>query len=170
MFCDRCEKKQATVYLTKIINGKKTEIHLCESCAAESEKFYLDSEISFQNLFSGLLDLVQNPQQVAKNTTDIKCPNCQLTYQTFKKTGKFGCSICFKTFESYLNPIFKRIHGSHIHTGKIPKNTKKELIIKRQIDDLRRKLNEAISKEEYEEAATLRDKIRKLEKGDGASC
>lgn len=32
--CEKCNKT-ATVYLTEIIDGKSTEIHLCDSCAQE---------------------------------------------------------------------------------------------------------------------------------------
>jgi protein arginine kinase activator len=170
MLCDRCEEKPATVYLTQIINGKKTELHLCEQCAAESQKVCFDPELSFQNLLSGLLDMtVQHPQEFQNSYEALTCPTCQMTYQTFRKTGKFGCADCYNTFGSYLTPIFKRIHGNHTHIGKIPHNAKGELALKRKIEELRSQLQKAIQKEAFEEAAQLRDEIRTLEKGDATS-
>jgi protein arginine kinase activator len=35
MLCQNCNEKEATVQLTKIVNGEKTELHLCEDCAAK---------------------------------------------------------------------------------------------------------------------------------------
>lgn len=33
MLCDSCKKADAVVHLTKIENGKRTELHLCAACA-----------------------------------------------------------------------------------------------------------------------------------------
>ncbi|MFP4698526.1 MAG: UvrB/UvrC motif-containing protein [Eubacteriales bacterium] len=170
MLCERCAKNPATVYLTKIINGKKTEVHLCEQCASETEKVYLDKQLSFQNLLSGLLDMTENhPQKVENKSDNVSCPVCHMTYKTFRKTGKFGCANCYETFGLYLPPILKRIHGNYVHTGKMPKNAKKQIVVKRKIEDLRYKLKKAVQKEEFEEAARLRDEIRELEKKGGQS-
>ncbi len=35
MLCQECGEKQATLHFTKIVNGEKTEFHICESCARE---------------------------------------------------------------------------------------------------------------------------------------
>ncbi|MDD4178425.1 MAG: AAA family ATPase [Candidatus Margulisbacteria bacterium] len=35
MLCQKCKSRQASVHITKIINGKKVERHLCQQCAAE---------------------------------------------------------------------------------------------------------------------------------------
>ena len=33
MLCERCHKKEATVHYVQIVNGQKTESHLCAACA-----------------------------------------------------------------------------------------------------------------------------------------
>ena len=35
MLCQKCKTRAATVHITKIVNGKKVERHLCAQCAAE---------------------------------------------------------------------------------------------------------------------------------------
>ena len=35
MLCQECNKRPATLHFTKIVNGEKTEFHICESCARE---------------------------------------------------------------------------------------------------------------------------------------
>ena len=58
MFCQECGKKPATLHFTKIVNGEKTEFHICESCAREKGEFIPGTPNSFSihHLLSGLLD------------------------------------------------------------------------------------------------------------------
>ncbi len=35
MRCEHCNEREATTHIKKIINGNKTELHLCSECAAE---------------------------------------------------------------------------------------------------------------------------------------
>lgn len=35
MLCQECNKRPATLHFTKIVNGEKTEFHICETCAKE---------------------------------------------------------------------------------------------------------------------------------------
>ena len=46
MLCDSCKKADAVVHLTKIENGKRTELHLCAACA-EKEGILINGEIIF---------------------------------------------------------------------------------------------------------------------------
>jgi protein arginine kinase activator len=50
-----------------------------------------------------------------------------------------------------------------VHTGKLTKEVQGEVKAKRQIDRLRKELKEAITNEEFEKAASLRDQIREME-------
>ena len=38
MFCEHCHGRVANVHLVRIINGKKSELHLCNECA-QGERF-----------------------------------------------------------------------------------------------------------------------------------
>ena len=35
MICQECQERPATLHYSKVINGEKTDIHLCEKCADE---------------------------------------------------------------------------------------------------------------------------------------
>lgn len=170
MLCERCHKEPATVYLNKIINGKKQEIHLCNKCAMEVKELYPQNDISFESFLSSLLDINKNINVKSYNKEDvIRCEKCGMTYNEFKKKGKFGCSHCYKSFSSLLSPVIKRVHGSNIHVGKIPKRTGGKIKLRKQIQSLENKLREAVVKEEYEDAAKFRDAIRALKK-EGGIC
>ena len=163
MICEHCQKKPATILVTKIINGVKSEKRLCSDCAGETEKIYFNTDMSIQNILAGLLDTSLKESQI-----QVSCQNCGLTYKELKKMGKLGCDQCYKIFEPYLNATLKKLNGTSVHTGKIPRRSKGKLIRKKKIDELRENLQKAIQEEEFEKAATLRDEIRSMEK-EGAS-
>ncbi len=149
-------------------------MHICEQCAKENSDSYSMNEnsgFSIHNLLSGLLNLdssftnsseaqlfKQQPEQV------LRCKKCHMTFSEFRKTGRFGCSECYKTFHSYITPILRKVHsGNTVHAGKIPKRIGGNLHVRRQIETLKKELSELIQQEEFEKAATIRDQIRSLE-------
>ncbi|OBZ15609.1 hypothetical protein A8L34_28945 [Bacillus sp. FJAT-27264] len=169
MLCQECGAKPATLHFTKIVNGEKTEFHICESCAREKGELIPGTAggFSIHSLLSGLLDLEgagKEKTAASRNTQSLQCENCGMTYSQFSKLGRFGCSSCYKYFNSALDPLFKRVHGSTAHVGKIPKRAGARIVFRRQIDELKLQLQQSITQEEFETAAHLRDQIRELEK------
>ncbi|MGG0239352.1 UvrB/UvrC motif-containing protein [Bacillus rhizoplanae] len=175
MICQNCSSRSATLHFTKAINGKKTEIHLCEQCAQENgyTSFFQSnksnkSSLSFHNLLAGLLHVEQPASEKetnnASNVQPLQCPKCNMTYPQFAKVGRFGCSSCYETFKEQLQPMLKRLHGGHTkHHGKIPNRIGGNIHLKKELDELKLKLQECIQQEEFEQAAEVRDKIRSIE-------
>ena len=93
----------------------------------------------------------------------LQCPDCALTFAQFSQIGRMGCSGCFKAFEDKLGPLLRRIHGSTRHSGKVPRRSQSAVRVKRELDRLKEELQQRIRGEEFEEAAKLRDQIRKME-------
>lgn len=166
MLCNICQKNEATVHLTEIVNDQVTELHLCEDCA-QQKSMQMEQQFGISDLLAGLVDFDKQAQAQEKITAE--CLNCHLTYKDFKKIGRLGCSECYTYFKKYLASLLKRIHGSNQHTGKIPAKfaqvpkQKKRLPVA-SLSELRDKLQRAISLEEFEEAARIRDQIRQLER------
>nr|WP_240503474.1 UvrB/UvrC motif-containing protein [Natranaerobius trueperi] len=162
--CQNCSKRPATVHWTKIINNEKTEVHLCEVCAKESNQFDfdIDSSFSLQNFLTGLMG--GDPEDLRiSDQKKVQCDTCGLTHQQFAKMGRFGCGKCYEVFGEQLKPMLKRIHGSTSHSGKVPKRAGGTLRIKRRISELKESLQRCIYREEFEKAAEIRDEIKKLE-------
>ncbi|MCK4244446.1 MAG: UvrB/UvrC motif-containing protein [Candidatus Omnitrophica bacterium] len=160
MLCEECGNQEASFHYTEIVNGVTTGLHLCEECA-KKRGFILSSTFSLADLLGGLLE----PEHLPSLKPDLRCKNCGFTYSNFKETGFLGCSQCYSFFHKPLEPLLKKIHGSSKHIGKFPKKKREEK--KEKVSDiqlLREKLKEAIAKEEFEEAARLRDKIKETEK------
>ncbi|QHE50661.1 UvrB/UvrC motif-containing protein [Pontibacillus sp. HMF3514] len=172
MECQECHQRPATLHFTQVINGNKTEVHVCEKCAYE--KGYMSQNqdsFSLHNLLSGLFNFEtypmsesQTPNHSYSTQQGLKCEKCGLTYQEFTRIGKFGCAECYRTFGEKLNPIFRRVHsGNTRHDGKIPVRTGGNLQIRKQIDDKRQEMQRLIHEENFEEAAKVRDQIRSLQ-------
>ena len=160
MLCDVCKKRNASIHYTKIINGKIEEKHLCETCAFDNQDFDFDKPFSIHKLFSGLFENAKTESD--KKVNDITCSNCGLTFSTFQKTGKLGCSKCYDEFSEYIRPIISGIHGHNHHRGKTPNRINPDILLKKEVDELAQKLEEAVKKEEFEQAAVLRDEIKRV--------
>ncbi len=160
MLCDICHKNGATVHLTEIIDNQITELHLCEECARQKGA-QMEQHFGLADLLAGLADLGQQFEAVGK--IGLKCPNCGLTYQDFRRIGRLGCGECYETFKDSLGALLKRIHGSTQHLGRTPAKTAAAPQKRSETDLLRAELQKAIQMEEFEEAARLRDRIRALE-------
>ena len=167
MFCQECNKVPATVHLTKIVNDKKTETHLCQQCASEKGEleFAFEPKFPIHHFFAGLLDFdgFETPVGIP-GKTKIQCNNCGLTYAQFSQIGRLGCSDCYESFGEKLNSLLRRIHGSTRHTGKVPQRSGSAIKVKKELEQLRKDMQKKIADEEFEEAARIRDKIRELEK------
>ena len=158
MFCDVCQTKEATVFLTQIIEGKMQKVNLCEGCS--KEKGVNDpTGFALADLLLGL----GAAQEIEKNPAGIRCPVCGFSQADFKKTGRLGCSACYDTFSEGLSGMLKNMHRGSIHTGKVPAKLAVARRRAQELAGLQAELEKAVHEELFEEAATLRDKIRHLE-------
>lgn len=169
MQCDVCGKKKATVHLTEIVDEQMSEMHLCEECARQKSA-QMEQQFGLADLLAGLADFSKQPKEVGKVST-LKCSNCGLSYEDFRKLGRLGCGDCYQSFHEHLEALLKKIHGSNHHLGKSPVRGKKSApsstVAKTKpdnMDDLKQQLQDAIQSEDFEKAAQLRDKIRSIEK------
>lgn len=170
MLCEQCRKRPANVHVTRVVNSEKTEMHLCSECASEMEDIGLPFEpgVSMQNLLAELLNYDEwLGRQASPVRSAPQCPACGLGYQELTRSGFLGCARCYEEFAAPLQSLLQRIHGATRHNGKLPRRRRGALDLTRQIEELRQQLNEAISAEEYERAAKLRDEIHRLEKEQG---
>jgi protein arginine kinase activator len=165
MLCQICQKRPATVHYTQIVDGKKVELYLCEQCANEnSNKLNIMFPFNISNFFSGLVLPENESHYITSPTEDNICKTCGMSFNDFKDEGKLGCENCYEVYKDKLTPILKRLHGSTRHTGKVPGKLYKSIKVSKEIEILKQQLDEAIRKEEYEEAAKIRDKIKAIEK------
>lgn len=160
MLCDSCRKADAVVHLTKIENGKRTELHLCAACAEKEGILINGKDIeAWGNNFFG--KTAPGDDEVAV-TAEVTCPKCGMTFADFNRTGLFGCSACYTAFSEEIQPVLRRIHGHVRHVGNVPVCGTDVFRTKAHIKKLRRELKLMVAQENYEEAARIRDEIKAL--------
>lgn len=165
MLCQECRQNEATIHIVKNVNGKQSELNLCESCARKKDEldFSFEPQFSLHKLFSSMLNQGLYGKREEMLTDDKKCPSCSLTFAQFGQVGRLGCSDCVPAFEDKLKPLLKRIHGGSIHTGKVPEKARERVNILRELDQLKDELQAKVQNEEFEKAALLRDRIKEIE-------
>lgn len=152
MLCEKCKQAVATTHIKQVINGVKTEYHLCNDCAASLN--LISSDMAFGQMFSSLID---NTSQ--KSINGFRCEKCGTLFSQVLNTGKLGCAECYSSFGEKLTPYLKQIHGTATYKGKVINGTNKTLSLEKMKDELK----SLISEERFEEAAVLRDRIREAE-------
>lgn len=158
MLCDVCKKDNATVYLTQIVEGKMQKVNLCEACSSEKG---VDDPTGFA--LADLLLGLGSQEQVNKVAGEATCEMCGFTQTDFKKTGRLGCSACYSIFGEGLDGLLKAMHKGTRHVGKVPASFAKTKVLRDRLEELHGELEGAVTTENYEDAARLRDEIKNLE-------
>ncbi len=174
MLCEKCKKKKATLYYNESINGKRRSFHLCADCTAameasgELEDFsiifpHYDSPFSLweEGSFGSVVSTAA--KGLAGETPERACPRCGSTFGEIAATGKVGCATCYEVFASRFLPLLRSLHGNNTHRGQRPRVHRERAERQAHINKLKEQLKEAISTEAYEQAAVLRDELRRLE-------
>jgi protein arginine kinase activator len=164
MQCQSCQKKEATIHLTEITDGIRSEMHLCEDCA-QAEGIAVKSQIPLNELLSTLL--ASQPEEgelLGESEQGKSCPHCGFSLQEFRKEPVLGCPRDYELFDKALLPLIKKAqNGQTSHSGKIPSKTPADTKKEMELFTLREQLDKAVKNENYELAAELRDKINKVE-------
>jgi len=158
MQCQMCDKA-ATVHLTEIVNGKKTERHLCEACA-QKEGIAIKAPAPISELLTSLM----SAQAEAQELGGLRCEQCGLSWLEFRKGGLLGCPNDYTAFEKPLRGLLERVQeGATRHLGRVPRRCSESAAGKQvRLLRLRQDLRQAVEAEDYERAARLRDEMRLL--------
>ena len=134
-------------------------------------------------------DLSENEEsEEDSRQTNVICPSCGMSYDEFVKYGTLGCPQCYASFGFLLDRYMKKMQGSSRHAGREPlyneetvhvpgTQQRTELIedadgdeqicvvvdLNASRNELTAALSRAVAREDYEEAARLRDLLRKTE-------
>ena len=160
MQCQICSESEATIHLTEITDGARSEMHICERCATE-QGIAVKSQIPINELLSSLLAVQPSDEELADPAAqELVCPNCGFNMEQFRKEGVLGCPHDYDVLESALMPLIEKAHdGGIAHCGKIPSNASHDTKAQMELLELRRQLEKAVHDEDYELAAKLRDKM-----------
>ena len=161
MKCQSCSRP-ATVHLTDIVNGLKKELHLCQECA-EQQQLIKDQDLNLPAILQTLIG--QHVGPIPDELARLTCPACGIKYMEFRAEGRLGCPYDYTAFRTALEPLLTRIHRAEKHNGKTPRRARAPLYLA-ELVELRRRLQQAVQNEAYEEAARLKTLIREKEATD----
>jgi protein arginine kinase activator len=158
MKCEKCPNA-ATWHVTEIHSEADIEeLHLCEVCA---HKYLADPQ-------PGVNNHPVKPAPIEDEESHLgqrECDACGLKFVDFRNTGRLGCPHDYDVFQDELVPLLESVHGDSRHIGKTPRRHPEARKAAEELTGLRRQLTQAVTREDYEEAARLRDQIRRLEEG-----
>ena len=159
MLCQNCKKNEVNFRYTQVINGEKREIALCDKCAKKLGLESLDFSREIEDLFNMSFEESFLPSFARTNMLESR---------------NLGTIFNNNIFN---NPFFEQVSQEpeqvEIASGlsdeekrnvlKDIENATKKNKQKNKKQELESKLEKAIKEERYEDAAKLRDEIRKLD-------
>jgi len=157
MKCNKCPKA-ATLHITEVLSEDQfDEVHLCEECA---HKYLYEPQAHKQTTKPSTGQVVENDDS---NLPNRECPHCGIKFVEFRNSGRLGCPQDYDEFREELTSLLENIHGETRHCGKMPRRLDQSKQTLSELVQLRKQLLQAVNCENYEDAAQLRDRIRRLE-------
>lgn len=160
MKCQKCTKA-ATLHITEVLGDDQyDELHLCEECA---QKYLYEPQQKGGAAGKASEAVPAEESEEATAMNQRECPVCGVKFVEFRNSGRLGCPNDYQEFREELLPLLENIHGDVKHAGKTPRRLPQTKQTQQELVQLRKQLHQAVTKEAYEEAARLRDRIKTLE-------
>ncbi len=169
MNCENCKNKQASVFYADEGGGRHA---LCQSCArtlGRISQYSPSDETPQSKIFIptptltslSIIDRSSLYYHRDEQTDRVTCPSCATSLESAVKRGKVGCPECYTVFAEALFP--SALSAESAPGARMPSSRRALIDRARRIKELKAEIKIAVESENYELAATLRDKIRKLE-------
>lgn len=153
MKCEKCGNNEAVFFYSADINGEKSRGCLCRDCAQrEGLTAYQTTFGPFGDVFGGTL-------------SDFFARERSL----LSSFGSFGAPVRSIMAPSMALPFVNVVYGVEEAPGRaepevdVPDDAGEDIKRRRELTALREQLRSAVSEEDYERAAELRDKLRAME-------
>ena len=168
MICEKCKSKKATLFYADEGGDKHA---LCESCGNSINKIRELSErntpiptkyVPEKNLFS-FCESRSSLQAYIRHRGggEAICSSCGGALEKMIDNGRLSCPDCYKCFEQYL--IFPCRYENAEQISRMPSSRRTAIDRQRALEALRADIRAAVESENYELAASLRDRMKKLE-------
>ncbi|NGX60613.1 MAG: Protein-arginine kinase activator protein [Chlamydiae bacterium] len=155
--CTEC-KKPITVHYTEIVGDKMTRTVMCADCPHLEKKLYGATR--------------RKEEEGEEIVTALACGNCGTSLDAIKRGQSLGCSECYEVFaETLIQDLLKENRISRhltsnkktqpLHIGRVPGEVV-EISPTLRLIALNEALDETLIREDYEQAALLRDQIQAL--------
>lgn len=174
--CAECGTNPGTVKVRHIVGDLVEDLLLCDVCAA---RHGIDrSDHWMEPRVGDMLEHLIDPR-AAEDLDGPRCPTCGTDKRALRRTGTVGCADCYRSLEPEIRRLVGELRsgrtvvaaGARHYRGKIPRKLRryKALFVDRAL--VKERLDDALARESYEDAAQLRDELsrldRRIEKADG---
>ena len=133
----------------------------------EEALHFSDDPAEFEKEFEALEEQlhggpIENPLKLAapKKRTEKSCKRCGTTFIEFKNSGILGCVDCYSVFSKELSNILSQSSSNEVYAGKNYRDMAPKIA---SVSMLKKELKQAVKNEEFELAASIRDRIALLE-------
>jgi protein arginine kinase activator len=169
--CQVCQNKESTLRIMRLHEGEMQDVSVCPECALQVSPFQAmllakrkKDATSTEDLLKALIEKEGGtaPSDEGPEAAAV-CSSCGLAYERYKQTYMLGCAECYDEFGELLLRDLQKIHGSTEHVPGAPPPARKGSNRLGRLRMLRLELEEAVGREDFAEAAKLRDAVRALE-------
>jgi protein arginine kinase activator len=174
MNCQDCGSEGAFVHLTEIVGDEVRSIWLCPTCSRSRQEKGVgpsDSNAEFKNDSESLAAFLGEGSPGSEASDQDQgvgvCPACDYRLDRWRLTNLLGCPRCYQAFSEFLVPHLNRFHGNASHFGKFPTQYSDDSNNLSSLKRIRLALDKAVAREDFEEAARLRDSLLQLKSGKG---
>lgn len=155
--CGECKKPLAVQY-TEIAHDCLTRTVMCKDCPVLQRKLFGSTH--------------PHPFSLPEGGADLVCGVCGTSLDAVRMGAPLGCPTCYDVFEEVIlvelvqgkkvpNRITTAKKSTLIHIGKAPGEVR-EMNPAMRLLALNEALSETLKREDYEQAALLRDQIKAL--------
>lgn len=155
--CSECRKPIAVRY-TEIIGDAITHTSMCADCPELRRRLFGSNYSELSGLSEGQAGLA--------------CGNCGTTLEAVRTGNLLGCHVCYEVFDEIILSELQTAgkfglrlanakKSTPVHIGRSPGETR-EINPAMRLLALNEALTETLKKEDYEQAAWLRDQIKAL--------
>jgi len=87
--------------------------------------------------------------------TEPECPECGFLWSRFLRENHLGCPACYEAFRLRLEPMLRSHHRTSLPQP--PAGNLRDLVKRHRREEWQRRQDDAVAREDYEEAARLRE-------------
>lgn len=189
MLCSNCGRQDAEVIIKNVTKDGVQSIGLCRDCAREMGLLSPDVPsitISFSMVEPDFIKARKRrsaaKQKRLEQENALVCSECGMMYGQFRETGLLGCPACYEAFRFPLGALLQEQQGAESHWGGTSDifseigavdtdaaidDDAQVRVVSDELSRLGSELAAAVECEQYERAAQIRDKMKRIE---GETC
>ena len=161
MICEVCREKNAEIVFKTVTGNQVATKAMCMSCAHNMQQDMIKMFIAL-GFRKDQID--QTEVETQDKIPTVLCVNCGRPYDQLSEQTMAGCAVCYEAMREDLKARMAVVEPAGMPEAGKDTTGKQDNSVEDEVRDLRYRLMEAVTREEFEEAAALRDRIALIER------